>query len=287
MINPTLTSETDTTVCASELPFNWNGLSIDEAGLQTASLQSLVTGCDSLATLNCMVTLNPQIDIEVSANEGCVPIDITFTNPFANQNTSCSWTLSDGNMFNTCEQMMTFETAGCYDVSLTSTEQGCSSSMSIENLMCLDSQPTANFTAAPAVITLSNQWVQFYNASSISAVNFAWDFGDEAFSNEENPQYQYENNAYGYLATLVASTVQGCSDTTSLFIECKEAPIIFIPNSFTPDEDQYNQNLTLLFCRLQLTHIITPYGYTIAGAKSYLNHISQIMDGMGAMELAE
>ena len=257
-INPTLTSETDTTVCASELPFNWNGLSIDEAGLQTASLQSMVTGCDSLATLNCIVILNPQIDIEVSANEGCVPIDITFTNPFANQNTSCSWALSDGNMFNTCGQMMTFETAGCYDVSLTSTEQGCSSSISIENLICLDSQPSANFTAAPAVITLSNQWVQFYNASSISAVNFAWDFGNESYSNEENPQYQYENNTSGYLATLVASTVQGCSDTASLFIECKEAPIIFIPNSFTPDEDQYNQIFTPV-----ISPSIDPYNYTL------------------------
>lgn len=161
-------------------------------------------------------------------------------------------------MFNTCGQMMTFETAGCYDVSLTSTEQGCSSSISIENLICLDSQPSANFTAAPAVITLSNQWVQFYNASSISAVNFAWDFGNESYSNEENPQYQYENNTYGYLVTLVASTVQGCSDTASLFIECKEAPIIFIPNSFTPDEDQYNQVFTPV-----ISPSIDPYNYTL------------------------
>ncbi len=113
-----------------------------------------------------------------------------------------------------------------------------------------------------------------------------WDFGNESYSNEENPQYQYENNTYGYLATLVASTVQGCSDTASLFIECKEAPIIFIPNSFTPDEDQYNQVFTPV-----ISPSIDPYnytyGYTIAGAKSYLNHINQITDGMGAMELEE
>ena len=57
--NPTLTSSTDTTVCDTELPFVWNGLTFSAAGSQTATLTSLVTGCDSLATLN--VTENPTL----------------------------------------------------------------------------------------------------------------------------------------------------------------------------------------------------------------------------------
>lgn len=258
LINPTLTSETDTTLCSSELPFSWNGLIFDAAGMQTANLQSVITGCDSLATLNCNVVANPQVEIQASVTEGCVPISINLSNPFSNENTNCAWTLSNGDTFNTCDQMITFSAAGCYDVSLTATEQGCTSSITNQNLICLDSQPIASFTAAPAVITLNNQWVQFYNASSNTAVNFAWDFGDASYSNEENPQYQYENNTFGYLATLVASTVQGCSDTASLFIECKEAPLIFIPNTFTPDEDQYNQ----IFMPI-ISPSIDPYNYTL------------------------
>ncbi len=58
-VNPTLLSDTDTTVCDTELPFDWNGLSFAAAGSQTATLTSAVTGCDSLATLN--VTVNPTL----------------------------------------------------------------------------------------------------------------------------------------------------------------------------------------------------------------------------------
>ena len=58
-VNPTLLSSTDTTVCDTELPFDWNGLTFAGAGSQTSTLTSTVTGCDSLATLN--VTVNPTL----------------------------------------------------------------------------------------------------------------------------------------------------------------------------------------------------------------------------------
>ncbi len=58
-VNSTLTSTTDTTVCDTELPFAWNGLTFTAAGTQTSSLVSAVSGCDSLATLN--VTVNPTL----------------------------------------------------------------------------------------------------------------------------------------------------------------------------------------------------------------------------------
>ena len=241
LVNPTLTSDTDTTVCSSELPFDWNGLTFSTAGSQTASLTSLVTGCDSLASLNCNMINVPELEIVVSANGGCVPISINISNPFATVNSLCEWEISNGANFSTCSNIISFTAAGCYDITLTSTEMGCTSAILETDIICLDAKPVADFTAAPAVITLSSQWVQFYNSSSFSATNFAWDFGDDEFSNDENPQHEYVNNSIGYLASLIASTNQGCADTASLFIECKEEPIIFIPNTFTPDGDQYNQ----------------------------------------------
>lgn len=257
IVNPTILSDTDTTLCASELPFNWNGLTFSSSGTQVANLQSLVTGCDSLASLNCIVINNPQIEIVVSATEGCVPISIGFSNTYATDGSMCEWSISNGNSFNTCSSAITFDDAGCYDVSLVSTEQGCTSSITETNLICLDSQPIASLTAAPAVITLSNEWVQFYNLSTSSATIFLWDFGDETVSTEENPQHLYENNTYGFMATLVVSTEQGCTDTAALFIGCKEEPLIFIPNTFTPDEDQHNQHFIPI-----ISPSIDPHNYT-------------------------
>src|SRR5678809_1763884 len=54
VMNSVVTSTTDTTVCQSALPFNWNGQSITAAGTYTANLVS-AAGCDSIATLNVIV----------------------------------------------------------------------------------------------------------------------------------------------------------------------------------------------------------------------------------------
>src|SRR5678816_3887269 len=54
IINSVVTSTTDTTVCQSALPFNWNGQSITDAGTYTANLTS-ASGCDSIATLNVVI----------------------------------------------------------------------------------------------------------------------------------------------------------------------------------------------------------------------------------------
>ncbi|RYZ48193.1 MAG: gliding motility-associated C-terminal domain-containing protein, partial [Sphingobacteriales bacterium] len=54
-VNPLQNSITVLSVCRSDLPFVWNGLSINAAGNYTANLQT-VHGCDSVARLTFMVT---------------------------------------------------------------------------------------------------------------------------------------------------------------------------------------------------------------------------------------
>src|SRR4029078_3756391 len=56
--NPALTSTTNTTICANQLPYTWNGQTITAAGTYTANLTA-VSGCDSIATL--ILTVNPAL----------------------------------------------------------------------------------------------------------------------------------------------------------------------------------------------------------------------------------
>src|SRR5204862_180637 len=53
-VNATLTSTTVITICNNQLPYIWNGQSINAAGTYTANLIS-EAGCDSIATLNLTV----------------------------------------------------------------------------------------------------------------------------------------------------------------------------------------------------------------------------------------
>ena len=66
----TLSSSTSLSVCPSELPFSWNGLSFSGAGTQTTTLLS-AGGCDSLVTLT--LSLNPTYNemetISICSNE--------------------------------------------------------------------------------------------------------------------------------------------------------------------------------------------------------------------------
>ncbi len=60
-VNPVLTATKNITICASQLPYTWNGITVAAGGPAAASYTttSLVTGCDSATTLN--LTMNPLI----------------------------------------------------------------------------------------------------------------------------------------------------------------------------------------------------------------------------------
>jgi hypothetical protein len=79
-INQPVTSTSTATICDSELPYEWNGLTFNEVGTQSLTLQA-VNGCDS--TVEMTLTVNPTVTIEacLTINENDLPFtygDTTF-----------------------------------------------------------------------------------------------------------------------------------------------------------------------------------------------------------------
>src|SRR5678816_4345843 len=74
IVNSAVTSTTDTTVCQSALPFNWNSQSITAAGTYTANLTS-VAGCDSIATLNVIVNSVVTSTTDTTVCQSALPFD--------------------------------------------------------------------------------------------------------------------------------------------------------------------------------------------------------------------
>ena len=54
IVNPIYSESDSRTICASELPYTWNGITFTEAGTQTATLPT-VNGCDSVVTMTLIV----------------------------------------------------------------------------------------------------------------------------------------------------------------------------------------------------------------------------------------
>jgi gliding motility-associated-like protein len=74
-----------------------------------------------------------------------------------------------------------------------------------------------------------------------------WNFGDGNVSNQEYPEHLFQGTNDGYTITLIASTSMGCMDSTSLFIDANLGAVYYIPNSFTPDGNQFNQTFRPVF----------------------------------------
>ena len=77
-VNPTASELVEATVCEDELPYLWNGVVFDSAGIQSVALQT-VNGCDSTVTMH--LTVYPLVAelVEVTACDSYLWNNETFT----------------------------------------------------------------------------------------------------------------------------------------------------------------------------------------------------------------
>lgn len=245
---PTLTSTTNVQVCANQLPFSWNGLSLSSSGAQTVTLTSS-QGCDSLATINFTVNPLPVVSFTNSILNGCAPVETVFTNTSNIQGGSCLWDLGNGTMVNSCSNVTAIYTDNtCYDVTLQVTSpEGCINSLTQNDFVCVLPQPIASFDAQPIFMSTFNPTAEFTN-TSLGATTYTWNFGENTgTSNEENPSFTYPEVADNYLVTLVAANANGCIDSVSLVVSVVSEPIYYVPNTFTPDGDMFNETFKPIF----------------------------------------
>jgi gliding motility-associated-like protein len=108
------------------------------------------------------------------------------------------------------------------------------------------SQVQANFSYSPTNVSALNSNIQFLNSSS-NANSYQWYFGDGSSSTQFEPTHEFEaENCSGFSVTLIASD-GNCSDTVMNVIPCSEETIFYVPNTFTPDGDNYNQTFYPVF----------------------------------------
>ena len=79
-------------------------------------------------------------------------------------------------------------------------------------------------------------------------ISWQWDFGDNSSYNYfSNPVHEYLASDSIYKITLIVEDLMGCRDTTDKNIWIFNDYWIWIPNSFTPD-DEYPNNYFCISC---------------------------------------
>jgi len=244
---PTLSSTTNVQICQNQIPYVWNGLSLSASGTSTLTLTSL-QGCDSLATLN--LTVNPMPNASFTANyeDGCAPLQVTFSNSGGSSGT-CQWNLGNGVVSSNCGTVAgTYNSFGCYDVSLQITSAaGCSSTLTLDDIVCVNPQPEASFVVNSQQLSNFDPTANFTNTST-GHVSQTWNFGDgSGTSTLNNPQHTYPEAAGYYYVTLVVANSHGCVDSTTQLIVVDNVVVFYVPNTFTPDGDVYNETFRPIF----------------------------------------
>lgn len=140
--------------------------------------------------------------------------------------------------------------AGTYTAAVTDGVCSNTISVTIGNI----EGPTANFEANPATTNTTNSLIHFMN-QSVGAQSYLWDFGDGTGSTEENPVHPYLV-ADTFTVFLQITDAYGCIDTVSKTVIVFDDFNLFIPNAFTPNNDEKNE-------------VFRPYGRGINFARPY------------------
>lgn len=222
----------------------------------TQNIIPTISGCYTVAvtdmngcidTTSTCVTVNP-IPVAAFVGDslsGCAPLCVNF----ADQTTVGSgtingwaWDFGDVTTATTQNPSHCYAVAGLYTVSLTVTSNaGCSNTIVMNNYVDVFGIPTAAFTAGPQPTTELNPLINFTDMS-IGAVTWDWSFGDmtpASTSQLQNPSFFYPTSGC-FDVVLEVSSVNGCTDTTTQEVCIDPDVAIYVPNTFTPNEDGIN-----------------------------------------------
>ena len=205
---------------------------------------NIVTGSCSITSSNFVITNEfPTAPIvSFSDTTGCVPLAVDFTHNLAGVTTQ--W-LIDGALVSTDLSFQTIlSQPGCVDIGLILTSlNDCELSVSNDEAICIEENPIASFIMNPNIISNEQEAINFINTSE-DADSYLWDLGNGSTSDLINPNQVYSINENGYQIILTAYNELGCSDEYSLTLISNEVGTIYIPNTFTPDGDEHNQEFS-------------------------------------------
>ena len=225
---------------------SWNPPLLDASttGTTTYTFTPTMGECATVTTMDIVVNDLPVVSFTADNIEGCAPLNVNLSGGSSTGNNT--WTIGNGDVLNGTSVNSTFLFPGCYDVSLSVEENGCSNTMTLTDYICIQNDPLASFTVSPQSFTDVNQLVNFTNNSQ-GGVEYIWDFGDGFSSQTWAPSHLYNETEAGVLITLIAISDFGCIDSTQVFIPFDEQEIFYVPNTFTPDGDNFNQIFTPVF----------------------------------------
>jgi len=242
------------TLTAASPGGTWSGIGITNpatgafdpsaAGVLTTTITYTIAGnCGDTDTQTIAVNPLPVVSFTADVTSGCAPLSVALTNTSVPVGNGCTWWVDGVPSGNNCASLnYTFNTQGCYDIMLSTTDgNGCSSNASIVDYICVSQQPVSTFSWSPIAPNVGNTTVQFLNYS-LGGISYDWTIMDMYYLNAPEPIFTFPSEAPGeYNVCLLVTNADGCTDLSCGTVVVNDQFNIFVPNCFTPNKDGRNE----------------------------------------------
>ncbi len=193
------------------------------------------------------VNANPKPDFTASKLEGCVPLNVDFTQNITLGDTTLkdiSWVFGDGGSTQINNPNYSYSVPGVFSVTLRATDNnGCIGEKTKSNYVSAGITPIIDMAASITDYCKIPVGIQFYNYTSPTTnVTYKWHFGTGDNSTQKAPLYFYEN--FGNYDVMLVANHYGCIDSLNKKLYIKINPVV--PN-FTVNKDTACLNEVLSF----------------------------------------
>lgn len=187
-----------------------------------------IYGCTNSIIKNNYIQIAPTIvDFQMDTTEGCVPVNVAFTDNSSSPEPIIAWTwdFGDGSAtVNGRNVSHSYTTPGTYDACLTiTTQSGCTGMRCYQ--VSAGVTPTASFNFSPDTVC-TDVPVVFNNTSSATANTYDWNFGDGQTDGTRDPDDHVYETPGTYTIELEIG-YNGCKHDTSDIIVVEGADANF------------------------------------------------------------
>lgn len=227
---------------------NEDNIALDQFQTGTYCLQ-VTDQCETPTEEQCIeVVVETPLNVAFDADttQACMPGVIVFENLIPeDQFATALWDFGDGWFGQQPDSVHIYENSGFYDVSLTlTTELGCQYSTSYNNFISIFSLPEAGFYATPQPTTMPETEISFFDLSVGNIQEWNWVFDTlnvQGTSSEPEPVFEFPISTGGiYPVTLTVTDNNNCMDQHTRLIVVNDLLNVYVPNSFTPNNDGVN-----------------------------------------------
>ncbi len=187
-------------------------------------------------------------DLRLDSIIRCSPLELILKpkTDLLDSSYDLKWNFTDGQELTGLSPKLKIEKAGVYSLNLTITSSNkCVKNVIYQNLITVLQSPEAGFTYDFTNVNVLSRKAEFVDTSKFAEF-WQWSFGDSGGSTESSPHYIFPDTGI-YKIVQIAGRSNGCTDTAFVVFDLSPTDTIFVPDAFTPNEDNLNDEFKIKY----------------------------------------